>query len=408
MTAFRLAYRNLRRTKRRTILTASALMIGLTVLIFSMGMLDGIDKQSIDNLIFYDLAHLKGFTPGWIDQDFPDLDLAIGNSDSLLNVVRNLEGVDAAVQRLELTGMLIFGREEMFVIIMGIDPIEDKEVFKMGETVTQGAALSPDKPFLLIGARLARDIGLKVGDNVTLLVRSAPGAFNPRTLPITGIISTGHPKVDQLNAYIPLKLAREMALLPDHATEIAVLAKRFSKVNRLADELTGIVPSLEWLTLNDLADDFLQLAKVKRIGSGIMIMIITLVAAVGLGNTMIMSVHERTREIGALRALGFSRQLIGSIFLWEGFIIGAAAGITAVFLGTAITLYFGIKGISLAHYEGMDIGYPVQDAVYPAIYFTNILMSFVFGLVISLVASWGSARRAARGEVVRALREGML
>jgi len=408
MTAFRLAWRNLRRNKRRNILTGSALTVGLIVLILALGVLDGIDSQSIDNLIYYDLAHVKGFADGYLDQDFPDLEYTIQRADSLLTVVKNLSGISAATERLEITGMLILGSEEVFIRIIGVDPAQDRDVFRTLEAVRSGRTISSDEPVALIGDRLAADLGLNVGDVITLLVRSAPGALNPKMLPIAGIISTGHPAVDRMTVYVPLALARDMTLLPEGATEIAIMASKLAFAKRLMGKLSQIIPCIEWRSWQTLADDFIQLARMKRTGNGIMIGIIILVAAIGIGNTMIMSIHERTREIGALRALGFNSGLIWRIFILEGFLIGLIAGIIAVIIGVAIVAYLGQKGISLALYGDMDIGYPVRDAIYPMVNVASVAASFIFGLVISVLASWGAARRAARGQIVRALREGML
>ncbi len=408
MTAFRLAWRNLRRNKRRNILTGSALTVGLIVLIVALGFLDGIDSQSINNLIYYDLAHVKGFAHGYLDQDFPNLEHTIPRADSLLTVVKNLSGISAATERLEITGMLILGSEEVFIRIIGVDPAQDTDVFRTLEAVRSGRTISSDEPVALIGDRLAADLGLNVGDVITLLVRSAPGALNPKMIPIAGIISTGHPAVDRMTVYVPLALARDMTLLPEGATEIAVMASKLTYAKRLMGKLSQILPRIEWRSWQTLADDFIQLARIKRTGNGIMIGIIILVAAIGIGNTMIMSIHERTREIGALRALGFSSGLIWRIFILEGFLIGLFAGIIAVIIGVATVAYLGHTGISLAHYGDMDIGYPVRDAIYPMVNLASIAMSFIFGLVISVLASWGAARRAARGQIVRALREGML
>ncbi|MDP8239991.1 MAG: ABC transporter permease [Candidatus Hatepunaea meridiana] len=408
MIAFRLAWRNLKRNKRRTILTSSALAVGLTVLIISMGFLDGVDKQSIDNLVNYDTAHLKGFAKGRLDQDLPDLDYTIPHSDSLVNRVCKVNGVTAAAARFEITGMLYFGSEEMFTRIIGIDPEADEKVFQTLSAVTSGKTFSNNEQTALIGDRLALDLGIKVGDYITLLVRSAPGALNPRILPVVGLISTGHPVIDNLTVYIPLSLAREMTLLSGNATEIAVKTDKLSNIKKLNVELEKTLPGFDWRSWAFLAEDFVNLSRMKRMGSTIMIGIITLVAAVGLSNTMIMSVHERTREIGALRALGFSSRLISGIFLCEGMLIGIIAGTAAVIIGAAVVSYLSVHGFSLEAYEDMDIGYPIQDAMYATLNIVSLIKSFLFGLILSVLASWGAARRAARGEIVRALREGML
>jgi ABC-type lipoprotein release transport system permease subunit len=408
MTALRLAKRNLRRNKRRTLLTASALAIGLTVLIISRGLLDGIDRQSIRNLILYETSYIKGFNRGWLDEDFPNLDYVIPASDSLLNLVHSLDGVEGAAERLEMSGMLIKGGDEIFVRIVGVDPAQDRDVFQTLDALSKGETISSDQPVVLVGDRLAGDLKIEPNDIVTLLVRSAPGALNPRQLMVGGLISTGNPEVDQLTVYIPFSLAREMTLLPDSATEIDIRLARLGDVDRVLKRLVAAHPEYDWRSWRYLADDFIQLARLKRTGSGIMIAILTLVAAVGLANTMIMAVHERTREIGALRAMGFSRKMINAVFLWEGCLIGIMSGIAALILGTSVVYYLSIHGISLEMYHGIDIGYPVQDAIYAMVKVSTLVKAFIFGIILSILASWGAARRAARGEVVRALREGML
>jgi len=406
--AIRLAWRNLQRNRRRTVLTSSALAIGLTVLIVQLGLLDGTDQQSINNLVAYDVAHVKAFAPGYMDQDLPGLDHTLSGVDSLLSLLDGTRDVVAATARLEMSGMLIHGGEELFTRVVGVDPVRDGDVFGTLRAVVEGRSIQDETPVALVGDRLASDIGLGVGDIVTLLVRSAPGALNTRTLPVVGILSSGHPKVDQFAVYVPLSLACDMALLPDAATEIAIRTERLKDSELVSRTLARIIPGPDWRAWDDLAGDFIRLARMKRTAQGIIIAVLALLAAVGIANTMIMAVHERTREIGTLRAFGFSSSLIGRIFLWEGMLIGLIAGSAAVIIGVAVVSYLGVHGISLEAYGDMDIGYPIRDAIYPVINAGSVISSFIFGLVLSLLASWGASRRAARGQVVRALREGSL
>ena len=408
MTTFRLAWRNLRRNKRRTVLTSLALTIGILVLIVSFGILDGTDQQSINNLVAYDLANVKAFAPGYMEEDFPDLDQTIAGADDLVAKMRSMDGVAAATVRLEMSGMLIYGVEETYTRVIGVDPAGDPQVFKTLDSVVKGRTIRDETPVALIGDRLADDLKLDVGNLITLLVRSAPGALNPRTLPIAGILSTGHPKVDQFAVYIPLSTARQMALLPDAATEIALRTERLAQSEKMTVQMARMLPDLDWRSWSDLAEDFINLARMKRTGSAVMIAVLVLMAAVGIANTMVISVHERIREIGALRALGFTRRQVKSIFLWEGALIGLIAGGVGVIIGVAIVSYLGVNGISLAMYGNMDIGYPVRDAIYPVANYGSVIGSYLFGFLLAMVASWGSAKRAARGNVVKALREGAL
>lgn len=408
MIAPRLAWRNLRRNKRRTALTSISMCIGLAILIINRGMLDGIDNQSILNLTAYDVAHVKAFAPKYLDDDLPNLDYVITDADSLLSVVAALEDISGVTARLEMSGVIIKGNEEVFTRVVGVDPKTDLKVFETLSAIVAGASIVEDAAVGLIGDRLANDLNISVGDDIIVLVRSAPGAINTKSVTICGIISTGHPKVDQFAVYLPLRFARDLALLPGGATEIAVKTDNLDNSEEISLMLKEVIPGLDWRTWEYLASDFLAMARMKRIGSGVIIAVFVLTAAVGIANTMVIAIYERTRELGTLRAIGFSSSLIGRIFLWEGFFIGLVAGAAAVVIGVSVVSWLHVHGISLAAYGDMDIGYPVRDAIYPMITVTNVIFSFSFGLALAVLASWGSARRASRGEVIRALREGML
>ncbi len=408
MTTLRLAWRNLRRNRRRTALTSSALCFGLIILVLSIATLDGTDQQSINNLVKYDVAHVKAFAPGYLDEELPNLENTIANADSILNILSSENQVMAACARLEMSGVAIYRGEETFTRIIGLDPEIDRTVFETLAAVTEGESLSDNTPLALIGDRMSKDMGAGVGDHITLLMRSAPGAINTRTLLVTGILSTGHPKVDQFAVYIPLKVARELALLPGGATEIAVRTDGLENSQQVSVQLAQIMPAQDWRDWKYLARDFMQFARMKRTGQSIIISIFVIMAAVGIANTMVIAIHERIREIGTLRAMGFRPNQVGRIFIFEGLLIGAIAGSIALIIGASIVSYLSVHGISLARYEDMDIGYPVRDAIYPVLSFGTLFFAFAFGIIVSVVASWSSARRAARGEVVKALREGML
>lgn len=408
MTALRLAYRNLLRNKRRSIFTSLALALAMMMMVFAFGMLDGMEEQSIRNFISYDYAHMKAYLPGYLEEDFPGLDHAFTVPESLLTLIEKESNGATVTARLEMSGVVIHGSEETFVRVVGVDPIRDKEVFETLETLSGGVTLSDDKEVALIGDRLARDLKIEVGEMATVMVRSAPGALNPRILPIAGILRTGHPKVDQFSVYVPLSLARQMALLPDGATEIAILTKSKKTAPEMTEYLATVFPDLEWHNWVELARDFYSMIKFERYGQAVMLGILALMAAVGIANTMVMSVHERTREIGALRALGFTPRLISWIFMLEGTMLGMTAGIVGVGLGCILTGWLGINGWSMERYGDMDIGVPIRDAIYPTIQPGSIAFSFVMAVVLAVLASWGAARMAGRGQVVRALREGKL
>jgi ABC-type lipoprotein release transport system permease subunit len=405
--ALRLALRNLRRHKRRTALTVTGLTLGLIVMIVAYSMLDGLTDQAIDSYVKYETAHLRGFPLGYLDDDtFRTLDKLFDNADSLSNDVAEKFGVTTAI-RLHIPGQLIFGKEEAFIEIVGVDPAKDREIYSTLDKILTGETLGQSEG-MLIGRILARDLNLNVGDRATLFVRSAPGALNSRRLPIVGIMNTGHPFVDGQSVYLSLADAQSLALVEDSANELAVLSTDRRGVESLRESLNEQGSQLEWQTWEEAAAGFLTIMRIRRITFGVLIAILALIAAVAVSNTMIMAVHERTQEIGALRALGFERSMIGNMFLFEGMSIGLIAGIIALICGSLFVLWLSDVGISLEAYEDVQTGIPISTAFYPTLHSANLVMAMLFGLILTALASWSAAHRAQRGEVVRALREGQL
>ncbi|MBS1262831.1 MAG: Lipoprotein-releasing system transmembrane protein LolC [Calditrichaeota bacterium] len=407
MTAFRLALRNLRRNKRRTVFTTSGLTIGLIVMIFAYGMLDGMEEQALANTIRFESAHLRAFPAGYLDNEFMrDLDDLIPHAEQLRDSLA-AEFEARATVRLHIQGQLISGREEAFVDIIGVDPERDRTVYDVLGSLSQGSSFGGEDG-VLVGRKLAKDMGFAVGDRVTLFARSAPGALNSRRLPVLGLIATGNPLIDGHAVFLTLSDARAFALVEHEANEIALLFGGRGRAETVARRVRARGGSFDWQTWREAAAGFLEIVKLRRIVFGFIVALLALIAAVAVSNTMIMAVHERTMEIGALRALGFERSLIGRLFLFEGIAIGVIAGVIAVVLGGLLVTWFNHAGISLAAYEDMDIGIPMSEALYPALRWTNPVAAFVFGVLVTALASWHAARRAQKGEVVRALREGML
>jgi len=405
--AMRLALRNLKRNRKRTALTTTGMSIGLVVMMMSLGMMDGITRQSVQSMVDYDIAHVRGYTKGYMDQDVPSLDYIIQNADQLRDEVSSQKGITSTL-RFSIPGKLIYGSEEAFMNIVGLDLVHESEVFKTLESLIEGEVINGSGPGVMIGKKLAKSFELNIGDRVTLLARSAPGAFNTLRLPIKGILYTGHSLIDANSVFISMDEARNLAIVDDGATEIDVLSRSEKYAEKLAGELRQKYPEYEWQTWKEAASGFLTHMQFKKFAQGIIIAILALVAAVAVANTMVMAVHERTMEIGALRAMGFEKGMISRMFLFEGLFIGLIAGIIGVSIGSSLVLYLGNVGISLAAYEDIDIGYPIANAMYPMLTFASVMYAFMFGLFMTTIASWGAARKAAKGEVVRALREGML
>ncbi len=408
--AFHLARRNLTRSRRRTAITATTVALAVFLLQCFSSLLFGIERQSFDNLIRYQTANAKVFAAGYYQdrEEFP-LEQVLADPASLEQRIDGVPGVAASTPRIEFSAQLSNGVDQIPVTGVGIAVSgSDRDVYRIAQAVVAGSYLQPGEEGLLIGADLARHFPVQVGDWLTVLVRTRRGAYEALDLPVRGLLGTGNPLIDKSVVMLPLETARGMLGMPGMATEIAVrfgsTTLELRTLNRLRASLEA-VPGTEVRGWRELEESFLALAKVKRTGSTIFMSIFVLLALVGITNTILMATFERTREIGALMALGLRPAGVRRLFLVEGALTGLAGGLLGSLAALGLILWLASIGIDIgAMYGDMDIGYPVKDMIYPAIDLLWMLTVILFTGLMATLASLYPAARASRLDPAEALR----
>jgi len=272
---------------------------------------------------------------------------------------------------------------------------------------------------MLVGKNLAEDIGLSVGDLVTVRMITAAGeedfSWNALDLEVKGIFDSGNPTVDSGRIILPLDRAREGLSLDSGATEIVVrLNSDNDKVvsiaqRRIKEILKSQNATFEVVTWKDLAGTFLAVSKMKTQRSAIIILIMLVIASIGIINTMLMAVFERTREIGMLAAMGMKKSEIMKLFIFEGGFIGVIGSLLGCILGGLGSWYLEVHGWSM---ESMgetfkDVSqaiYPIKNYYYADLTMDVLIIIFIFGVVIAMLASVYPARKAAKLDPIDALR----
>ncbi|MFQ6618146.1 MAG: ABC transporter permease, partial [Fidelibacterota bacterium] len=365
----KLAYRNVLRNKRRSLITFSAITISIFMLVLSSGIMTGIGNQSKRNIIDTQAGHLKIFSPQyWENRETLPLEYTLKDAYLILKLISENPEIQGSAERIVFPAMLNDGVNNLFCIGIGIDPERDKNVFKIAESIN-GEYLSPGDEKMLIGIGLAKILGVTAGDQLTLIARTRYNAIEARDLIIKGIINTGNPEIDNVAVFIPIKLAQQSLEMNGDITEITLRLKDLGKINRMKIQLkrelerngiSGIIS-----TWRDLSRDFISLHNAKKGGFGVIMAIIVIISAVGIVNTMFMSTFERTREIGMMMALGFKDRDVKRLFLLEGAILGGSGSLLGSLLGSILTYAGEIYGINLtALYGEMELGYPVKDILY--------------------------------------------
>jgi putative ABC transport system permease protein len=419
-TLFKLAFRNIFRFKRRTFITLSAISVGLGLLIMSICLMNGIDKQSISNIINCQTSHIKIFKAGYFEKrDELPMDITIKDPDRIRSLLKDVPGILGTESRVLFGAGLIKGMDELPCLGVAIDPLVDPGLFIIKESLVEGAWLEPDDAKMLVGKSLAKDIGLAVGDLVTVRLITSTGkehfSWNAVDLEVKGIFASGHPTVDNQRIIIPLKIAGESLSLDSQVTEIVVRLKAdddktiATAQTRIKEILRNREERFEVVTWKDLAGMFLTISKMKTRSSGMIIFIMLLIASMGIINTMLMSVLERTREIGMFAAMGMKKSEIMTLFIFEGGFIGAIGALLGCILGGLASWYFEVQGLSFAGYgetyqKLAESVYPVKDVFYADLTMDVLVMTFLFGVAIAVLASFYPARKAAKMNPIEALR----
>jgi ABC-type lipoprotein release transport system permease subunit len=409
-----LAWKNLSRYRKRTMITASAIAVGLGIFIFMDSWLLGAEQESERNLIWYESSYARIMDDEyWAEKDQLPLEYVIEDPDAVIVKLREMKIPAAA--RTVFGGELVL-REDPFeqdgsmpVKIYAIDPENDDEVFRFRETITDGRYLKPGEDSVLIGSWLAEDLGAEVGFPVTIITTTMGGYYQTIDMEIAGIIKCPNPVVNRSSIFMPLDTADYYLEMGGTVTEIDLKFPERADADLMAAEinekLAADFQGLEVLSWKILARDYVALAGMKQSGTRMILFLVFIIAAVGVSNTMLMAVYERVRELGMMRALGMMNSQVRLTFLFEAGGIGFIGSLLGMLLGLALCFWVVRWGVDLsAMTRDMDIGYRVAGVFRGAWNPTAFVRAFFLGIILSIAVAFIPTRRALKMTITDCLR----
>jgi ABC-type lipoprotein release transport system permease subunit len=401
---WKLAIRDLGRNKRRSGLTLVAVALGLGLLVVTSGLMEGSVWGTIENNIRVQSGHVQVREESY-DEDKVSLkweDL-LDDPQGLVAQAQDLPEVQAATPVLWASGILATGDESVGVRVFGINPLAEMST-PFREGLVAGAFLAPDdRSGVLIGRRLAESLGVSAGDDLRLLVNTSDEQPDEAIFTIRGLYDTGTPAYDEVTLFLPLSKAQTFTRAGERASAIVILLHDKENANMVASALRA--PGLNVLTWHDLNQMILQAVEMSMGIMNLMYLVVLAVVAVVIANTLLMSVFERTREMGILAALGMKGRQVLAMFVLE-------AG-TLAMIGVVLGLLLGSLGVYYLATEGWHLGEMASVATAEMAYGETIYGRFapaemvqlsIASLVITLLASLYPAWFAARMEPIDALR----
>ncbi len=398
-----IAYRDLGRNRRRSGLTMLAVVLGLALLILMSGFIAGVIDGMISDSILLNSGHVQVRAESYevekASLEWKDL---LDNSDELLASAAGIEGVKAVAPVLWASGFLNTADELIGVSVTGIDPDSSfHDPIRQGMVAGEYLAVE-DRDGVLIGKKLAEELGISAGSKISLLVGTSDGETDEGIFTVRGVFATGVVLYDGGTVYMPLPKAQAFTNTGDRISAVILLTEDAETADQVAAALRG--PGRKVVTWKDMNALILQAMEQGMAFYYLMYGIVILIVAVIITNTLLMSVFERTRELGILAALGMKGRQIMTMVLLEAGTLALLGVIGGIILGSLVVWYLSINGIPI----GDDIAGMVQGFAYPSVFFAKFAPGDVFGLslamlVIVLLAALYPARFAARLEPVEAL-----
>ncbi len=403
MLTFRIAWRNIFRQKRRTTLTVLTMFGGFTLSAISIGWADGTYNRIIDMFTRNRLGHIQVHVKGYLDK--PSLYKNIVGYEKIGQQIEQIKGVEAWAPRLYSAGLASVGEKSAGVRIIGIDPEHESVATRFEKKIVEGKSFSQVPSHeVVLGKGVAKTLRAATGDGIVVVSQGADGSIANDLYTIVGILESGDAALDQSAFYLHLRDAQELLVLEGAIHEIAVIAGRLDQVTGLTKRIRETLNDrqLDVAPWQEFARSFYVAMQADKQGAWIMLFIVILIVAIGVLNTVLMTVLERTREYGVLRAVGTRPQQILRLVLWETALM-ASIGIAIGFgLSLPINYLLSQHGIPMPQsftYGGVEFTHYYAEVNAHSLYLPALAVA-----LSAMIVSIFPATKAARIAPARALR----
>jgi len=397
MLTWKVAVRNILRQKRRTILTMLTMFGGFTLAAISIAWSDGTYNSIIDLFTRNQLGHIQIHREGYLDR--PSLYKTIDDYGAVGRKIEQVAGLEDWTPRVYAAGLTSVGEKSAGARIIGIDPSRENATTRFAGKITTGRSFStPAAHEAILGKGLAKILKAGIGDSIVIVTQGADGSIANDLYAIIGIVESGDEMSDRTALYLHLHDAQELLVLGKRVHEIVIVADRLQGVRGLTARIIAALgdPTLAVAPWPEFARSFYVAMKADQQGSWIMLFIIVLVVAVGVLNTVLMTVMERRREYGLLRAIGTRPGQIVRLVLSETVVMAIISVLIGVAVSLVINYLLSLKGIALPEpitYGGVEFTTMKTEINARSLYIPALAV-VVVAVLVSIVPAVKAARMA--------------
>jgi len=403
---FLLAWRNVLRNARRSLITISAIAMGLSALLFLWGFNDGVHNAMMRNLQQVIIGSIQIHSDGYFRH--PKLSRPIPD----VNRVRQAlaaAGATRYTQRIRSFALAAGDDSSEGLVLLGVDPLQELKVTRLHSKVSRGRFIAAgDSDTCVMGATTARNLGLKIGDDLVLLAADRYGSLAADRFILVGIVESGEMGIDRGLAVVPLKALDSMLGMQGRITDIIVQVEP-DELEGVRDELLGSLAnaphgeSYEVLRWYDMYPMMKQWVELENAFYYIFLSVVLIIVAAGVMNTVLMSTLERMREFGIMLALGCGRWRLAALVSIESVMLGLAGTLVGMTIGLSMVALFHRIGIDLSSQMESISRFYINPVIHTEIDTTHLVTTVASVLLAALLAALVPAWRASRLQPVEAI-----
>jgi len=404
----KMAWRNIWRNPRRSILTICAIAFASLLLVFMLSWQFGSYDTMINSAVKIHTGHLQVQAEGY--QDKRNMRLVVPDPAAIGRILDKTPGVDAYTFRANAFSLVSSKDRTYGIAVIGVDPARETNVSTLNKVIRQGSYLSEgDTDQALMGELLAKNLKVGLGDELVVLGQGPDGSIAATVVKVKGIYNSGQDEFDRSSIHIPLRHFQDVYAMRGAVHEVVVLGKSLADVAPMKKTVGSAIKSLDTkhhlVTLDwmDLIPGLIEGIKMDLISGLIFYFILIVVVAFSILNTFLMSVLERTREFGVMMAIGTTPGRLTKLLLLESITMTVVGIVVGIIAGCLITWYFQVHGIVISGTSEVVRQFGIPERMFPQLSFLSVTIGPAAVLVITSLTALYPAIKVRRLRPVEAL-----
>jgi putative ABC transport system permease protein len=383
----RLAWRNLWRNRRRTLITISMVLFAVVLSTSMKSVQKGVYERNINAMVRFSSGYVQVADTAFFDDR--TLETSMVFTEDVRRKLRETEGVDYVIPRVETMAWLSADSSGSEALVMGTDwELEDK-INGLSNRLTQGG-YEPIENGVLLSTGLAKRLKVQVGDTFVLLGMGYQGMTAQAALVVQGTVEMGSPRLNKRLLFMPLPLAQRVYSLGENITSASILISDLQQSESIADALNDVLElpqtAKDW---REMIPELAQLAEGDKASGNLMTLFLYIIISFGVFGTILMMLAERKREFGVLTAIGLKRWKLGIVVFLENLFLSFLGAILGMAAAIPVVYWLKVSPISLAGaykkaYEKLGFEPLLTADFFPEVFVVNGLAVFIIAVLLSL------------------------